>query len=237
MAQKSLVFTLMEYPPLSNSAVNGYGIAPSIISAAFEKSKIEVRYKFYPPARAFSLAKSGKVNGTVGWVRSEERAQWFLFSDAYFEAPLVFFHLASIPFDWQDYDDLKGLRIGVTLKNYYGSKFHKAMDDGLLIVDETPTDVIQFDKLLYGRTDLFPLSYYVGYGFIRSRYDEDTANRFTHHPKPLKISKYRILFPKGLKGSAELAAKFNRGLSELKNEAAYDEIIQKNIASFPKTRH
>lgn len=138
-AREPLVLSLIEYPPLSSAALNGFGIAPAIVRAAFEKTGIPVTYQFYPPARAFTMAKTGQVGGLVGWVRSDEREQWFVFTDSFFEAPLVFFHLKSIPFDWKTYDDLTDLRIGITVKNYYGPEFHTAMDAGKLLVDEAPT--------------------------------------------------------------------------------------------------
>lgn len=224
-----LVLSLIEYPPLSSAALNGFGIAPAIVRAAFEKTGIPVTYQFYPPARAFTMAKTGQVGGLVGWVRSDEREQWFVFTDPFFEAPLVFFHLKSIPFDWKTCDDLTDLRIGITVKNYYGPDFHTAMDAGKLLVDEAPTDIIQFDKLLHGRIDLVPMNFYVGYGFIQGRYNTQTILRFTHHPWPLKISRYHVLISKAVPDCHILVEKFNKGLSLLKEKDEVDELIRQNI--------
>ena len=91
----------------------GYGINAIIVNAAFQKVNVDVSFEFFPPARVFETTKTGKVDGAVGWVWSEEREQWFYFSDPFLEGPLVFFHLKSYPFDWKTYDDLKGIPIGI----------------------------------------------------------------------------------------------------------------------------
>ncbi len=109
-------------------------------------------------------------------------------------------------------------------------EFHDAMDAGKLIIDKAPTDIIQFDKLLHGRIDLMPINLYVGYGFIHSRYDAKTIIRFTHHPKPLKISRYHVLFSRAHEGNAALVETFNRGLDLLRETGVSRRLFLKTAS-------
>ncbi len=224
-AADKLRLTLMEYAPLMGEKVTGYGIEPAIVTAAFKQVDIDVEYDFFPPAGSMKSAEKGIYDGTVGWVWSEEREQSFYYSDPIFEAPLVMFHLKEFTFDWETMDDLKGIPIGFTAKNYYGPAFHEALDAGTLTIDEASKDNLQFDKLLRHRIKVFPINFYTGFFMIQQHYDPQQAALFTHHPRPLKTSVYHVLFSRAVKENATRLGLFNQGLRQLKASGEYDRII------------
>ena len=217
---------LMEYAPLIGEGLIGNGIEPAIVTAAFKKVDVEVEYVFFPPARTYQAAEEGVYDGTVGWVWSEEREKSFYYSNPIFKAPLLLFHLKEFRFDWETIGDLRGIPIGITVKNYYGPEFHHAMDAGILTVDEASKDVLQFDKLLRHRIKLNPMNYYTGYYMIREKYIPEQAALFTHHPRPLKTSVYHVLFSKAVKENGAMVELFNQGLKQLKASGEYDRIIE-----------
>lgn len=217
---------LIEYAPLMGENVKGYGIEPAIVTAAFKQVNINVEYDFFPPVRSIKLAKEGMYDGIVGLVWSEEREQSFYYSDPIFEAPLLLFHLKDFAFEWETVDDLKGIPIGITAKNYYGPVFHEALDAGKLAIDEASKDAIQFDKLLRHRIKLFPMNVYTGYYMIREQYDSQTAALFTHHPRPLKTSVYHVLFSRTVEENVARVDLFNQGLRQLQASGEYDRIIE-----------
>ena len=65
--------TLMEYAPLIGKRLEGNGIEPTIVTAAFKKVNVDAEYIFFPPARSYQAAEEGVYDGTIGWVWSEER--------------------------------------------------------------------------------------------------------------------------------------------------------------------
>lgn len=91
-AGEPLQIAIFEYPPLLSKGIEGYGVEPEIVTAAFRQVNIEVQYIFFPPARALETTKNDNFDATLGWVWSEEREQAFYYSDALINAPLVFFH-------------------------------------------------------------------------------------------------------------------------------------------------
>lgn len=226
LAADNIRLTLTEYPPLKGEKIKGYGIEPAIVTAAFNKVNIETEYVVLPTARAYKSAKDGIYDGIVGFVWSEEREKSFYYSESIFEAPLLLFHLKEFQFDWKTVDDLQGVPIGITAKNYYGPAFHNALDAGKLTVDEASKDDIQFDKLLRHRIKVFPMNIYTGYYMIQEKFTPEKAAMFTHHPRPLKTSVYHVLFSRKVKENAGRVKLFNQGVQQLKESGEYDRIIE-----------
>ncbi len=69
------------------------------------------------------------------------------------------------------------------------------------------------------------MNVYTGYYMIREQYDSQTAALFTHHPRPLKISVYHVLFSRAVKENESRIELFNQGLRQLKVNGEYDKII------------
>jgi len=224
--------TLMEYAPLIGKRLEGNGIEPTIVTAAFKKVNVDAEYIFFPPARSYQAAEEGVYDGTIGWVWSEEREKSFYYSEPIFEAPLLLFHLKAFRFDWETIDDLRGVPIGITAKNYYGPEFHQAMDAGLLTVDEASKDVLQFDKLLRHLIKVYPMNYYTGYYLIREKFIPEHSALFTHHSRPLKTSVYHVLFSKAVKENEAMMKRFNQGLRQLQESGEYDRIISEYIKDY-----
>ena len=136
------------------------------------------------------------------------------------------FHLKEFALDWKTLDDLKGFKIGVTAKNYYGSAFHEALNAGKLTVDKASKDHIQFEKILRHRIKLVPMNLYTGYFMIRQQFPSQTVALFTHHPRPLKTSVYHMLLSRTVKKNKARLDLFNQGLGQLRASGEYDRIIE-----------
>ncbi len=225
LGNEPLRLAIFEYPPFLSKDVEGYGLEPSIVTAAFEQVGVAVEYTFYPAARAYRVARLGGYDGTLGWVHSAVRERHFFFSDPIAEAPLVFFHLKDSAFDWKDYGDLKGLAIGTVIDYYYGRSFHEALDAGKIEIDVVSDDLLNLRKLLRERIVLTPINLYVGYYLINSYFDSEAAGLLTHHPDPLRTSAHHVLFPRALSESESRLELFNEGLQALKESGAYQRIL------------
>ncbi len=226
-ASERLRIALIEYPPFMSQELEGYGAEPAIVKSAFQQVNIKVGYRFLPPARVFKTVQNGAYDAAVGWVWSAQREHFFYFSDALLEGPLVFFHLKNFSFNWTGYDDLKDIQIGTVLKNHYGPKFQKALDEGKIEIQEVANDILNFEKLLKNRIQLFPLNVHIGYSFIQKNFNDKIASRFTHHPRPLKISVYHVLFSKAVKTNASNVKLFNQGLRRIRKSGDYQRILKK----------
>ncbi len=226
-AIKKVSLALIESPPLMSEKMEGKGVEAAIVKAAFQNVNIEIRYEFYPPARAFMYVSKGNMDGMVGWVWSKEREKMFYYTVPIFESPLVFFHLKNTTFRWKGYNDLQGEMIGIVLKNFYGPEFHDALRYGKFKVYKCGTDEQVFNLLKHKLIKAFPYNLISGYYIIQKKYDPAVAKMFTHHPKPLKKSVYHVLFSKAVKENKEITLLFNKGLKKLKKSGNYKKIINR----------
>jgi polar amino acid transport system substrate-binding protein len=77
--------------------------------------------------RSLEEAREGKYDGTAYWGRNPERDAGFLISDSVLTEQWVFLYsntaAATRNFDWKEFSDLAGLRIGVAKFNTYTPEF------------------------------------------------------------------------------------------------------------------
>jgi len=222
MAEEKVRLTNGEWPPLLSEDLKHYGVASHIVESAFKNVGISVEYGFFPWKRAYILAERGDWDGSVIWVPNEERKKNFYFSDPVANDVTVFFHLKSKVFDWKNFSDLKGLRIGATLSYNYGEDFEKNEKDGSIKVDRAVKDETSFKKLLKKRIDIFACNLDVGYSLIHKIYPIETASLFTNHPRPVKESPLALILSKKVDKNKIMIEKFNQGLKQLKDSGKYD---------------
>lgn len=224
-AEETIRLATGEWPPYYSKDLKHNGLALRIITEAFALEGIKVEFEFYPWARGLLSAERGTVDGAATWTATEEREKLFYASDPVFEGEWVFFHLKSFPFNWETYDDLKGIDIGGTLEYDYGDDFKNAEAAKKIVVQRVPKDEQNFDKILFGRIKIFPQFLDVGYYQLQELYKPEDAHLFTHHPKPLKVVPSNLLLSKKLEKNKRLIVLFNRGLRQLKETGKYDQYI------------
>ncbi len=223
-AEETIRIAIGEWAPFYSENYKHYGLVPHIVTESFALEDIKVEYGFFPWARSLKLTEDGVWDATCCWSeKNKERLKKFLFSDRVLAEKLVFFHLKSFSFDWNTVEDLKGIEIGTTLGYSYGIAFDEADKNGTLQVEHTPSDEINFRKLLAGRIKIFPIDEIAGYFIIRRDFKEKVVNKFTHHPKTIIDNPQRLLISKKLKHSKRIRKLFNKGLNQLKESGIYDQ--------------
>ena len=153
----------------------------------------------------------------------------------------VFFHLKSNPFQWQSYDDLKGINIGATIGYFYGNDFKKAVNDGKIIVDYAPNDELNFKKLVAERFSLFVANYITGYAIAQKALAPEEFSKITHSTRSVsKPSNHYVLFAKNVRG-ARLCQLFNKGLKKLKENGKLKQYLEKtqqfNVNKVKQVKH
>ncbi|SMF54540.1 amino acid ABC transporter substrate-binding protein, PAAT family [Pseudobacteriovorax antillogorgiicola] len=214
-----------EWDPYQSSTMDGFGYASKIVTEAFKKEGIDVKYNFYPWARALDSASKGKVAGTFLWGYKKEREKHFLYSEPILDVSYVFFYLAERKFDWKKIDDLKDKRIGTTIKYSYGEAFDKARAKGIFEADDSNSDETNFKKLLAGRVDIIPNDLDAGLSILR-RNHKDEIKRVSYHEKPVRNTPHYLLISRKHPRAEYLLAAFNKGLAALKKSGRYQEIIK-----------
>ncbi|OQY58276.1 MAG: hypothetical protein B6245_12665 [Desulfobacteraceae bacterium 4572_88] len=224
----SIRITNGEWPPFLSEKILHYGVVSRIITEAFGAEGIRVEYGFFPWKRAFLLAQKGKWDGSAVWSFSENRDQYFYFSNPVIQSKWVFFHLKTTKFDWKTVDDLKGFRIGATLEYEYKKDFEDAEKAGKINVQRVPKDEQNFEKLLRGRIDIFPQDLDAGYEMLNNIFSKEDIQKFTHHPRPIKDSPFHLILSKEVERNKEMLVRFNRGLKHLQESGKVDQYLMES---------
>ncbi|MCP3921579.1 MAG: transporter substrate-binding domain-containing protein [Desulfobacterales bacterium] len=212
-----------DWEPFTSSRVKNANITEKLVIEAFKLVKIKVNFKYYPWKRSLVNVKKGESVATFPWMKSKERDKQFYYSEQpVLKEKTVFFHLKYSGFKWNNYNDLKKYRIGGTIGYLQAEDLQKRG----IKVQMVGIEDLNYKKILAGRIDAYPTSYFVGYYQINMLYGKQKASLFTHHPKPVMTSDYYMLFSKKIPNIKGIIEKFNDGLKKLKKSGRYDELIK-----------
>jgi len=224
-AKDVINLSTFEFPPEHSKTLPHQGVISHIIELAFAQENIHVEWQYYPIPRAFMMAKSGRTDGTASFGYSKERMDGMYISDSIITSSTYFYHLKSKTFNWGKMADLSGLRVGVTNKLNYGEDFNNAVKEKIFTVDSSHHDDLNFNKLLAGRIDIFPMTHGVAEYSLMARFPKGTLEKLTYNKKAVRVYDSFIYFPQNLARSEFLLKSFNQGLIKLHHSGKYQQII------------
>ncbi len=221
-----------EYPPFTSQILKHNGIAGHIVTEAFRAEGIELSYQFYPASRAFMLAQYGHVDATVPWAMREGRQKDFIYSDPVIVAGSEhFYFLKKSNFKWdpakQDYNTLKGFKIGAVKSYDYGKEFQSAEKSGIITVERVSTLEKNFRKLLQGHIQAIISHSRVGMYILQINFSREEIDLIDHQPQNVKPDEYYyLLFSRKKSTSEKLVTIFNKGLQQLKDNGKYAQFLK-----------
>jgi polar amino acid transport system substrate-binding protein len=234
-SETTIRITNGEWEPYLSESSYQYGLASHIITEAFQLEGISIAWGFFPWKRSYELARMGHWDASAVWWPTEDAKRDFWISDPVVGTSFVYFYLKEKPFDWDSIDDLKGLKIGITLGYDYGEAFMSAMQRGQIQVDAHSQDELNYKKLLLGRIDVFPNDPLVGYAQIKNNFSPEEAERFTHHPKEFEQSTLSLIISRNTDKGKYFLEKFNAGLAKLKESGRLAQMLsEKETGKYDK---
>lgn len=228
--QRSIRITTGEWPPYTSATMPFYGLASHIVTEAFAEVDVVTDYGFFPWTRAMKLARDGHWDGTSIWFDTHERRERFFYSDPIITATNSFFFLVNSKFDWEDFQDLKNLRVGGTLEYSYGKEFDMAEEAGVFHTQRSRSDEAGLRNLLKSRIDVFPGELIVTYEQIEANFSPQEAALITHHPRPISVQPLYLLLSKSVPENEKMLELFNEGLRRLKERGRYGQIMAETLS-------
>ncbi|MGE4424349.1 MAG: substrate-binding periplasmic protein [Pseudodesulfovibrio sp.] len=219
----SIVLTSGEWPPFYSDSLPGGGFANRVVRESLALEGIKVDFLFLPWRRALETAAQGPAVGSAGWLPLEERRKRFLFSDPVFKSARVFFHLRDVPFIWRRVEDVRDLRVGITLGSAEEFPFKEAMAGGRGKLDVAGTYVAGMKMLIAGRVDVYACNKAVGLFVLANRIDAG-VDRVVYNPRPIFTETNHLIISRRLPYAEALVDRFNAGLRKLRQSGRYDEI-------------
>jgi polar amino acid transport system substrate-binding protein len=225
-ADMQLVLSNQEYPPYLGQNIAGYGLMSRVVTEAFRREKISVRYVFFPNNRTLQSARSGMVDGSLGWALTTERQQDLVFSDPVMSLNMVFFQRAGPQLTWRHLSDLKSYRIGITAGNTYSDEFARLQRSHVLHTEAVADDVTNFRKLLAHHIDLFPIDSEVGALELAQHFSPEQRQKLQAQGTAFWTADMRVVVWRGRPDAAELIRRFNRGLKQLRASGEFARLVE-----------
>ena len=209
---------------------NSYGIATEglaleLMEAIFSQLDIKVELELLPWERALLYLKTGKKDGASVLTISPERQEYIDYTiETIPENGFIYYHSGDGQhFEWQSFEDLKGLQIGVVAGNSYGPEFNQAAKELNLNMIEVPTSVNLFNMLLAKRIDIVLCSERNATDILK---DSKFDGKISHTPNTYFDKGFHIGFSKKSKAKM-LIPEVNKVIEKMRAEGAIEAIVKK----------
>lgn len=220
--EKVIRLTNGEWVPYTGKDLTDHGCDSKIVAEVFSHLGYRVEFGFYPWARGYHLAESGEWDGIIEWADTKEAHQSFFVSkDAISHQEFVFFHRVDHPIEWETKNDLAGKVIGLTSGYLYSDQFIDMLNDKRYIFQEASSDEANFEKLMAGRIDIFPMERNVGLVMLKSHFSKEQADQINFDHKPLSAFDPHVLLTKMNPTNEQLMTMFDSEFESYKNSQDY----------------
>ncbi len=197
------------------------GFYSQIITEAGKRVDLNITTRIMPWKRVITLAKSGDIDGVSCPIVTEERRQWFAFTDQdFYKTEIGFFTLKDNPISWRKTEDLQNKSIGVlaasTNQKYLQSKNLKTLhyadlDTGLKMLAGQ-----RFDALYDVKTAI---------SYILSTKHAELAKKITY-AGTLQSVAHRPAISLKKENAIEIAKRLSEGYRLIKADGTLDKILK-----------
>lgn len=199
------------------------GLSLDIMQAVFSQLGIAVDISLYPQRRVLLNVQKGYFDGVTMISKNAERSRYLTFSDPVIgKLGRLYYREDRLPaIEWNSYDDLRGLTIGVTRGHNYGQDFETARVSGDFKVVEVTRVEQSFYLLVAGRVDAVFCIDITANHILKQN---DFTNKLVAAKKPYYQGTYHIAFAR--QGQAvKLMPEVNKVIAEMKASGEVDAIL------------
>lgn len=180
---------------------NAYGIAEEglsleLMEAIFSQLNLKVEVELVPQKRMLLYLRLGERDAATVITKNPERLKYLEYTDAIIskDRGLIYYRTdRQEPFEWQSYQDLKGLRIGAVYGHNYGVEFGQAVEEFDLDLVEVNRVIQNFDMLLAKRIDIIVAAESTANELLR---DTKYKGKISAAKKPMREISFHIAFSK-----------------------------------------
>lgn len=222
--KNTIVLATGNWEPYYGERLPDGGIVSEIVREAFMRVGYRLQIKWVPWARALRLARGGDFDGVLGAWYTEERTEHFAFSKPFFKNEIVFFKRKGDAISYTTFEDLKPLRIGVTIDSGPYELLKNELSQNLDIVPNPGNNI---KKLMRKRFDLLADEKLGVLYIINTRFPEWRGAIESIEP-PLQINYLHIMISKQVSRYKEIVKAFNVGLREIIEDGTFNSLYQKH---------
>ena len=232
-AKPRLLIATSDYLPFSSTSLPHNGFVNHVVSEAYRRMNIEVAYESVSWARGYKDTREGKYDATSFWYADKKHDAHFITGPAITNERLVFFkHKKTKVKAWQDYDDLKGYRIGLTRGYTYTKGLWEYAENNEFYISIVNSDTVNLKMLLLDRIDLFPIGELTGWSILEREFPSSHHHLIDTVDKELAHMTGHILFPKSLPNSQDLANQLSEGVKRMEQDGSLDKFKELLISGY-----
>lgn len=239
-AQEIVRLAAVEQSPYIGPGHAREGYVAELVRSAFERAGYRVELRFYPPARARSLAAAGQVDGLVPVPDTRSLTGDFVLSSPFPGAHEGLLKKRSLAVNYpadapsrpiEVLRDLSGLRFGAVRGSAVSSSFDGA---DFLRREYVGRDLQNLDKLALGRIDLMVVDKFRA-SDLMILHRPHLIGQLEFLSPALFRTAFHVAFSRKSANHARVRADFNRALAELESEGRIDAILLSHGLSARKT--
>ena len=216
----------IDWKPYSGRDLTNYGFTSEIVSKAFERSGLGVKFTFLPWKRARQETEMGKIDVLSPAYSSAERAQVYAVSEPYAWSTLVFCKKKGKDITYKELKDLKPYKIGVVMGYVNSPEFDQA---DYLQKDPASSDLLNLKKLLGGRVDIIVIDKFVVADLLANNPKlKATLDDIVFLDPPVAVHSIHAMISKTIPEFTQKLEAFNRGLQEITKDGTVEKIIEKH---------
>jgi len=226
--EKKIILGSLEWPPYVSADLPGGGASSEVVRAAFKAMGYDLEIRFYPWARTVHEAMTNQeLAGFFPEYYSEQRKEYFLFSDSIGKSPVGIVSERKNQIRWNALSDLKQYSIGVVRGYINTSEFDLAVARGELNAIEAVSDVINIRKVLAGRVDMAVVDTNT-FSYFKDRDELIRMGRekLSMNPQLLGVNELFVCFRNDRNGEKFLRL-FNEGLCRIYPGRIHREYMKK----------
>lgn len=201
------------------------GFLLEITREAFARVGYQIDVSYGPWVRVLGSVETGESQGLLGSAYSLHRAENLFYTDMIAESPTVVFQRAEDRWRYREPDDLKGKTIGLITRSLYPGNI---LADPEIRKEFVSSYQQNIDKLILGRLDAVIEKQHIVEEYLETLSPDKRFAVIISGP-PLAMNRYYNAFAKATPDGAVLRDAFNHGLSLLKADGRYDQIMVRGL--------
>jgi polar amino acid transport system substrate-binding protein len=216
-----------DYAPFTGKALPAGGMLTQVVRGALQQVELNSSLDWHPWKRGYLKTLRGDYDATFPYVRSQEREELFLYSEALFIAEQHIFSRAGEVIEVDDVASMQGRRLCYPLGWQPPPIIQQLLDKGQLS-RHSPTGLHECARLLLmGRDDFF----------ISDRRLGETALQLTGVPveqfrrsaSAISRSTLHLIVPRSHPRAATIIEQFNQGLALLRASGDYQRLLERYL--------
>ena len=218
-ADRILPIGATAYPPFEYASRDGQAIGADteLIEQVLKRMGYVSEIRLQPWTRVESAARRGDLAAIYSVLKNPEREAFFYFSDPVSVSTIVFFKRKEMPLQWQNFDELKALRVAACAGYAYPKEFVEAIQQKKFAsVAETfgeEPELVNFRNLKNRRVDFVITDVNVGQYLISKHKDE--LDGIDYSPRVIgSAENFYVAFSKKWPNSEQLVKEFNAELAK-----------------------